>query len=88
MKVILSGALAQDAPRREFQLPLQGSATREDLLARLAGQIPSIARYMEASAETGKPVSLMIVANGNWIHPGDSIDADAEVEICPPISGG
>jgi molybdopterin converting factor small subunit len=88
MKVILSGALAQGAPQREFQLPLEGSTTREALLATLAGQVPAIARYMEASAETGKPVALMIVANGNWIHPGDPIGAEAEVEICPPISGG
>ncbi len=88
MKVILSGALAQGAPRREFHLPLEGSTTREDLLATLAGQVPGIARYMAASAETGKPISLMIVANGNWIHPGDPIGAEAEVEICPPISGG
>ena len=88
MKVILSGALAQGAPQREFQLALEGGTTREALLATLAGRVPSIARYMEASAETGKPIALMIVADGNWVHPGDPVGAEAEVEICPPINGG
>lgn len=88
MKVILRGTLGEGAPQQEFQLQLEGSRTREELLATLAGQVPAIARYMEASAETGKPISLMIVANGNWIHPGDPIGAEAEVEISPPISGG
>ena len=88
MKVILRGTLAEGAPQPEFQLPLEASTTREDLLATLAAQVPGIARYMGASAETGKPVSLMMVADGNWIHPGDPIDAEAEVEICPPISWG
>jgi len=43
---------------------------------------------MQASVETGKPVAMMIVADGNWVHPGDPVSANAEVEICPPISGG
>ncbi len=88
MKVILSGALAHGALQREFQLLLEGSTTREDLLALLAGQVPGIARSLQSSAETGRPVSLMVVANGNWVYPGDPIAAEAEVEICPPISGG
>lgn len=88
MKVILSGALTQGAPQRVIQLPLEGSTTREGLLATLAAQVPGIARYMEASAETGRPVALMVVADGNWVHPGDPVAAEAEVEICPPINGG
>ena len=88
MKVILRGTLAQGAPQQEFQLQLETGTTREDLLARLSGRVPAIARYMQASVETGKPVALMIVADGNWVHPGDPVGADAEVEICPPISGG
>jgi len=88
MKVILRGTLGEGAPQQEFQLPLAGGMTREDLLATLAGQVPAIARHMEASAETGKPIALMIVADGNWVHSGDPIGAEAEVEICPPISGG
>ena len=88
MKVILRGTLAEGAPQPEFQLPLEAGTTREDLLARLSGRVPAIARYMQASVETGKPVALMIVADGNWVHPGDPVGANAEVEICPPISGG
>ena len=88
MKVILRGTLAEGAPQREFQLSLEAGATREDLLARLSGQVPALARYLTAGAETGKPVALMIVADGNWVHPGDPVGANAEVEICPPISGG
>lgn len=88
MKVILRGTLAEGAPQREFQLPLEASTTREDLLVTLAGRVPALARYVMASVETGKPVALMIVADGNWVHPGDPVGADAEVEICPPISGG
>jgi molybdopterin converting factor small subunit len=88
MKVNLRGALAEGAPQQEFELPLEGSTTREDLLAKLSGRVPALARYLKASAETGKPISLMIVADGNWVHPGDSVAANAEVEICPPISGG
>jgi molybdopterin converting factor small subunit len=88
MKVILRGTLAEGAPQQEFELPLEGGTTREDLLAGLAGRVPALARYLKASAETGKPVSLMIVADGNWVHPGDPVGANAEVEICPPISGG
>ena len=88
MKVILRGTLTEGAPQPEFQLPLEAGTTREDLLARLSGRVPAIARYMQASVETGKPVALMIVADGNWVHPGDPVGADAEVEICPPISGG
>lgn len=88
MKVILRGILGEGAPQQEFQLPLETGTTREDLLARLSGRVPAIARYMQASVETGKPVALMIVADGNWVHPGDPVGANAEVEICPPISGG
>lgn len=88
MKVILGGALVEGAPQREFHLALEGGTTREGLLAALAGEVPAIARYQRASAETGKPVALMIITGGNWIHPGDSIAEDAEVEIYPPISGG
>jgi len=88
MKVILRGTLTEGAPQPEFQLPLEAGTTREDLLARLSGRVPAIARYMQASVETGKPVALMIVADGNWVHPGDPVGANAEVEICPPISGG
>jgi len=88
MKVILRGTLGEGAPQQEFELSLEGGTTREDLLARLSGQVPALARYLEAGAETGKPVALMIVADGNWVHPGDSVSASAEVEICPPISGG
>jgi len=88
MKVILRGTLSERAPQQEFQLAFEGGTTREGLLAALAGQVPGIARYMKASVETGKPVALMIVADGNWVHPGDSIRPEAEVEICPPISGG
>ena len=88
MKIILRGTLAEGAPQQEFELPLEGSTTREGLLAALAGHVPAIARYLKASVETGKPVSIMIVADGNWIHPGDSVKANAEVELCPPISGG
>ena len=88
MKVHLRGALAEGAPQQEFQLPLEGSTTREEP-ARHAGRAgPGHRALHEASAETGKPVALMIVADGNWVHPGDSVGADAEVEICPPISGG
>ena len=88
MKVILRGALGEGARQQEFQLQLEDSTTREDLLATLAAQAPAIARYMKASAETGKPIALMIIADGNWIHPGDPVGANAEVEVCPPISGG
>ena len=88
MKVILRGTLTEGAPQPEFQLPLEAGTTREDLLARLSGRVPAIARYMQASVETGKPLALMIVADGNWVHPGDPVGANAEVEICPPISGG
>lgn len=88
MKVTVRGTLAEGAPQQEFQLPLEASTTREDLLAKLSGRVPALARYVKASAETGKPVALMIVADGNWVHPGDLVSADAEVEICPPISGG
>ena len=88
MKVILRGTLAEGAPQQEFQLQLEAGTTREGLLATLAVQVPAIARYMQASVETGKPVAMMIVADGNWVHPGDSVGANAEVEICPPISGG
>lgn len=88
MKVILRGTLAEGAPQREFELPLEAGTTREDLLAGLCGQVPALARYLKASTETGKPVALMIVADGNWVHPGDPVGANAEVEICPPISGG
>ncbi len=88
MKVILRGTLSEGAPQPEFQLTIEGGTTREGLLATLAGQVPGIARYTQASVETGKPLALMIVADGNWVHPGDSIRAEAEVEICPPISGG
>jgi molybdopterin converting factor small subunit len=88
MKVILRGTLTEGATQQEFQLPLEAGTTREDLLARLSGRVPAIARYMQASVETGKPVALMIVADGNWVHPGDPVGANAEVEICPPISGG
>ena len=88
MKVILRGTLAEGAARQEFELPLEASKTREELLAMLSGQVPAIARYLKASVETGKPVAIMIVADGNWVHPGDSVGAGAEVEICPPISGG
>jgi len=88
MKVILRGTLTEGAPQPEFQLQLEAGTTREDLLARLSGRVPAIARYMQASVETGKPVALMIVADGNWVHPGDPVGANAEVEICPPISGG
>lgn len=88
MKVILRGTLSEGVPQQEFQLAIEGGTTREGLLATLAGQVPGISRYMQASAETGKPLALMIVADGNWVHPGDSIRAEAEVEICPPISGG
>ena len=88
MKVILRGTLAEGAPQQEFELSLEGSTTREDLLAGLSGQGPALARYLKARAETAKPVALMIVADGNWVHPGDPVGAGAEVEICPPISGG
>ncbi len=88
MKVTLRGALSEGAPQQEFELVFPRGATREDLLASLAGQVPALARYTKASIETGKPVALMIVADGNWVHPGDLISADAAVEICPPISGG
>lgn len=88
MKVTLRGTLAEGAPQQEFQLPLEASTTREDLLARLSGRVPALARYLEADAETGRPAALMIVADGNWVHPGDPVGANAEVEICPPISGG
>ena len=88
MKVILRGTLAEGAPQQEFQLPLAAGTTREELLARLSGQVPAIARYLMAGAETGRPVALMIVADGNWVHPCDPVGAAAEVEICPPISGG
>ena len=88
MKVILRGTLAEGAPQQEFQLPLVAGTTREDLLARLSGHVPALARYLRVGAETGKPAALMIVADGNWVHPGDPVGAEAEVEICPPISGG
>ncbi len=88
MKVTLRGTLAEGAPQQEFQLPLETGTTREDLLARLSGRVPALARYLKAGAETGKPAALMIVADGNWVHPGDSVPANADVEICPPISGG
>jgi molybdopterin converting factor small subunit len=88
MKVTLRGTLAEGAPQQEFELPLEASTTREDLLVTLSGRVPALARYVNASVETGKPIALMIVADGNWVHPGDSVAANAEVEICPPISGG
>ena len=88
MKVVLRGTLGEGAPQQEFQLALEGGTTREGLLAALATQVPGFARHMQASVETGKPIALMIVADGNWVHPGDSIRAEADVEICPPISGG
>jgi len=88
MKVILRGTLGEGAPQQEFQLPLEAGTTREDLLAGLSGQVPAIARHLKASAETGRPIALMIIADGNWVHPGDPVGANAEVEICPPISGG
>ena len=88
MKVTLRGTLAEGSPQQEIQLPLEASTTREDLLVTLSGRVPALARYVNASVETGKPIALMIVADGNWVHPGDSVSASAEVEICPPISGG
>jgi len=88
MKVILRGSLVEGAPQQEFELPLETSATREDLLARVSAQAPGLARYLKAGAERGKPVAIMVVADGNRVHPGDSVSAGAEVEICPPISGG
>jgi len=88
MKVIVRGTLAEGAPQQEFELPLEASMTREDLLARLSAQVPRLERYLKVGAERGKPVAIMVVADGNWVHPGDSVGASAEVEICPPISGG
>ena len=88
MKVILRGTLGEGAPQQEFQLPLEAGTTREELLAALSGRVPAIARCLKASAETGKPVALIMVADGNWVHPGEPVGADAEVEIGPPISGG
>lgn len=88
MKVILRGALAEGAAQQEFELPVEGSTTREDLLATLSGQVPTIARYLRVDAESQKPVAIMVVADGDWVHPGDSVGAGAVVEICPPITGG
>ena len=88
MKVILRGALTEGAPQLEFELPLREGTTREALLETLSAQVPGLDRYRKAAAQKGTPVAVMVVADGNWVHPGDSIDANAEVEICPPISGG
>lgn len=88
MKVILRGTLTEGAPRQEFELPREGNTTREELLTSLSAQVPGLDRYLKAAARKGTPVAIMVVADGNWVHPGDSIRADAEVEICPPISGG
>lgn len=88
MKVILRGTLTEGAPRQEFELPLEESTTREELLARLSAQVPGLDRYLKAAAQKGTPVAIMVVADGDWVHPGDSVSAGAEVELCPPISGG
>jgi molybdopterin converting factor small subunit len=88
MKVILRGTLAEGASQQEFELAIEGSTTREDLLAKVSVQAPRLDRYLRAGAQAGKPVAIMVVADGNWVHPGDPVSATAEVEICPPISGG
>ena len=88
MKVILRGTLTEGAPQQEFELPLAENTTREELLATLSAQVPGLDRYLKAAAQKGTPVAIMVVADGNWVHPGDSISANSEVEICPPISGG
>lgn len=88
MKVILRGSLAEGTQRREVKLAANVPLTREDLLRTLAGEAPTLARYCGPSAETGNPMALLVVAGGDFVHPGQLIAADAEVEIHPPISGG
>lgn len=88
MKVILRGPLAAGTGGHEVQFPVNVAMTREDLLRTLAGQSPAVARFLGPSAETGSRVALLVLAGGNWIHPGQVIAGDAEVEIHPPICGG
>lgn len=88
MKIILGSTLADGAAPREIHLPVSGEITRDALLGALAGHVPALAHYQRLCAETGGRIPLLILADGKWVHPGESIGADAVVEVYPPISGG
>ncbi len=88
MKVILKGGLAQGTAPREVQLAPGRAITREELVEALAERVPAIQRYLAMSAETGRAPSLLILAGGAWVHPGDLVPEDATIEIHPPIAGG
>jgi len=88
MRVLLAGSLAERAGQREISLALAGRTTREDLLRALAARIPALAPYLRLSPETGAALPLLVIAGGKWVHRGETIAAEAEVEIHPPIAGG
>ena len=39
-------------------------------------------------AETGLPLPLPALVEGNWVYPGGLVERDTTVEIQPPIAGG
>lgn len=88
MKVILRGGLAQGTAPREIQLSPGRAITREELVAALAERVPVVQRYLAMRAETGRAPSLLILAGGAWVSPGDLVPEDATIEIHPPIAGG
>lgn len=88
MRVLLRGALAEGAAERVVVLSLGGAATREQILAALAEQAPAVRRYLSMPVEAGVPPSLLVLCGGSWVHPGDVLEEQAEVEIYPPTSGG
>ena len=88
MKVILRGGLAQGTAPREVHLAPGRAITREELVEALAALVPAIERYRAMSAETGRAPSLLILAGGAWVHPGDLMPEEATVEVHPPIAGG
>ncbi len=88
MRVILKGGLAEGAAQREVRLAFDAAVTREALLAGLGAAVPGVQRYLAMSAETGRPLPLLVLVEGSWVYPGGLIDRDATVEIHPPIAGG
>jgi hypothetical protein len=88
MRITLRGALAGGGAPRTLELSLGGAATREQVLAALAEQVPAVRRYLAMPAEAGVPPSLLVLSGGRWVHPGDVLQDQAEVEVYPPTSGG
>jgi molybdopterin converting factor subunit 1 len=79
VKVLLFGAAADLAGKREIEVPLGGESSLDELWEKVVGEYPRLSPMRE---------TLAFAVNGEYAERDAEVTPGDEVAFLPPVSGG